>query len=51
MIIQGLENFFGSAVKVLFQNENLIVHDATDGISNATKDNIMVTTPNIIAGT
>jgi len=50
-IIQGLEKFSGKKIKVLFQNENLIVHDVTDGIVDATKENLIVTTPDIIAGT
>lgn len=49
--IQGLGKFSGKAIKVIFQNENVIVHDVTDGNVDATKENSIVTTPDIIAGT
>ena len=51
MTIQGLGKFSGKTVKVLFQNENAVVHEAAaDGNTDATKDNIIATTPDIIAG-
>ena len=50
MTIQGLDKFSGKTVKVLFMNENVVVHEADDGNTNATKDNIIATTPDVIAG-
>ena len=50
MTIQGLGQFSGKTIKVLFLNENVIAHEAGDGNSEASKDNIIVTTPDIIAG-
>ena len=51
MLIEGFGRFSGKTVKVIFQNENAIAYDATDGNSNATKENVIVTTPDVIAGT
>ena len=48
--IQGLAKFSGKRVKILFQNENLVAYNVTDRNTDATKDNIIVMTPNIIAG-
>ena len=51
MLIEGFGRFSGKTVKVIFQNENAIAYDATDGGSDATKENVIVTTPDVIAGT
>ena len=50
MVIQGFGKFSGQTVKVLFQNENVVVYDLTDGNTNATKKNVIATTPDVIAG-
>ena len=52
MTIQGLGKFSGKTVKVLFLNENVVAHEASDGNTDATKDldNIIATTPDVIAG-
>ena len=50
MTIQGLGKFSGKTVKVLFLNENVVAHEAADGNTDATKDNIIATTPDVIAG-
>lgn len=48
LLVQGLGNFAGAAVKVLFQNENLIVQQHRD---NDSIGEILVTTPDLITGT
>ena len=50
MVIQGFGKFSGQTIKVLFQNENVVVYDLTDGNSNVTKENVIATTPDVIAG-
>ena len=50
MVIQGFGKFSGQTIKVLFQNENVVVYDLTDGNTNATKENVIATTPDVIAG-
>ena len=51
MTIQGLGKFSGKTIRVLFQNENVVAHEAAaDENTDATKDNIIATTPDIIAG-
>lgn len=52
LVVQGLGNFIDVAVKVLFQNENLVVHQhCDDGDDNAAVGQILVTTPDLITGT
>ena len=50
MTIQGLGKFSGKMVKVLFLNENAVAHETADENTDATKDNIIATTPDVIAG-
>ena len=48
LLVQGLGGFAGVAVKVLFQNENLIVQQRCGDDSTG---EILVTTPDLITGT
>jgi len=48
--VQGLGKFSGTAIKVLFQNENLIVHRHHDDGSTKIGE-VLATTPDLIAGT
>ena len=48
LLVQGLGSFAGAAVKVLFQNENLIIQQHRN--DNSTGE-ILVTTPDLITGT
>ena len=43
-------NFCGKTVKVLFQNENIVAHETANGNTDATKENVIATTPDVIAG-
>lgn len=49
--MQGLSNFSGTAIKVLFQNENLVVHRHDDNNDDTSIGQILVTTPDLITGT
>ena len=49
-MVQGLGNFSGTAIKVLFQNENLVVHHHDDNNDNTSIGQILVTTPDLITG-
>ena len=49
-MVQGLGNFSGTAIKVLFQNENLVVHRHDDNNDNTSIGQILVTTPDLITG-
>ena len=50
ILIQGLENSSDKKIKIITLNESLIVHYATDESTLPTKENVIVTTPTIIAG-
>ena len=50
ILIQGLGNSSDKKTKIITLNESLIVHYATDESTPPTKENVIVTTPTIIAG-
>ena len=51
LVVEGLGNFVNTAIKVLFQNENLVVHQYHDDDDDDTTGEILVTTPDLITGT
>ena len=50
LVVQGLGNFAGAAIKVLFQNENLVVHCHNNNDDSTDIGEILVTTPDLITG-
>ena len=49
-MVQGLGNFSGTAIKVLFQNENLVVHHHDNINDDTSMGQVLVTTPDLITG-
>ena len=50
LVIQGFDKFLGKIVQVLYHNENLVAHYTEGEDTSIVVDQVLATTPDIIAG-